>query len=291
MNKRFRIVALGEVLWDVFPDGPRFGGAPANVACHAAALGAAAWIVSRVGDDQLGRRALDALREHGVQTENVAAGAEFPTGTVQVELDAAGKPRFTIRENVAWDEIEWSENLEKLSADCNAVCFGTLGQRSARSRETIRRFLAATPPSALRILDINLRPPFYDDDVILESMRLANGLKLNDEELPVVARIAGLKGTDAGLLEQIRERFQLEIIALTRGDEGALLLRGGEVHQQPGVATEVVDTVGAGDAYTAAMILGLLDKLDLETINRRACRVAAFVCSQAGATPKLPEGS
>jgi len=289
MDKQPTIVALGEVLWDVFPDGPRFGGAPANVACHAAALGADARMVSRVGDDALGKRAFEALREHGVNTQCVEVDAEHPTGTVKVELDASGKPRFTIGENVAWDHLAWSESLEQLAARSDAVCFGTLGQRSEDSRGVIRRFVAATPADALHILDVNLRPPFYDQAVIRQSLELANVLKLSDDELDVVSSACGASGPENEILAEISARYELRLIALSRGSEGATLAGRNDRSDAEGVSVAVRDTVGAGDAFTAAMALGLLGGDPIDAINRHACQVAAFVCSQSGATPPLPD--
>ena len=286
MAKRFTIVGLGEALWDEFPDGPRFGGAPANFACHAAMLGADASLVSRVGDDDLGARAVAALRACGVDASHVGTGP-FPTGTVRVELDPAGKPTFTIREGVAWDRLAWSDDLEALAARADAVCFGTLGQRSTESRETIRRFLTATGPNGVRLFDVNLRPPFYDRQVVLDSLNLANALKLNDDELPIVASMLGLSGTEAGLMAELARRYRLPLVALTRGARGAMLLARGTFYECAALPVKVVDTVGAGDAFTAALTLGWLRGDDLGDVGRRACRVAEFVCSQAGATPTL----
>jgi len=286
MGQEPLVVGLGEVLWDVFPDGPRFGGAPANFACHAAALGAAAHVVSGVGTDALGDRAVAALESLGVDTGAVGRSAEYPTGTVEVVLDGTGQPRYEITTNVAWDHLEWSGALAALAARAEAVCFGTLAQRSAASRQTIRQFVAATPPAALRILDVNLRPPFVDSGVIRESLGLANVLKLNNEELPVVAAACGIAGPEDTLAGRLRERFNLAVVALTRGPRGAVLYSRTETSDSPGVPTEVVDTVGAGDAFTAAMAMGLLGGLDLATINRQACLRAAQVCAQPGAAPR-----
>jgi len=281
------VVGLGEVLWDVFPDGPRFGGAPANYACHAASLGADSHMVSGVGRDDLGERALHALRRHGVETSAIRQG-RYPTGAVHIQLDDEGKASYEFLDNTAWDHLEWSQELEELAVRTDAVCFGTLGQRSRESQQTIRRFVNATSATCLRIFDINLRPPFHADDMILESLKIANILKLNDDELPIVATLCGLAGTEREIMQSLTQRFGLQLVALTRGAHGALLVHGEQVSDHPGVATSVIDTVGAGDSFTATLTLGLLAGLDLEAINDQACRVAAFVCSQAGATPQLP---
>ncbi len=283
------VVGLGEVLWDVFSDGPRFGGAPANFACSAAGLARGRFdiaMVSAVGTDALGQLAIASLVEHQV---NVAAVSQIhtPTGQVHVQLDEQGHATYEFAADVAWDRLEWSSELEQLAHRTDAVCFGTLGQRSEVSLATIRRFVAATRPTALRILDVNLRPPFVSDAIIIDSLRLANILKLNDEELAVLARLIGLTGSPAEMLKRLADKFALQVVALTRGVNGAILIRGDEISEHPGVAVHVVDTVGAGDAFTAALALGLLDCRDLETINRTACEVAAFVCSQSGATPNM----
>jgi len=282
------VVGLGEILWDVFPEGPRFGGAPANFACHAAALGARAQMVSAVGNDQLGEQALAELHQRRVETEAVQRHSHHPTGTVTVSLDSQGHASYEFAADTAWDSLVWCDDLADRAARAAAVCFGTLGQRSPVSRDTIQRFVAATPSQALRIFDVNLRPPFYEDSVIRESLKLANVLKLNAHELPVVARAVGFSGQAIELMHRLAERFDLRAVALTLGPQGALLIRGTEVTHEPGVQTRVVDTVGAGDAFAAALALGLLNNRELECINRHACRVAAFVCSQSGATPQLP---
>lgn len=287
MNHRHIVVGLGETLWDVFPDGARFGGAPANVACHAAQLGANAAMVSAVGRDELGAKAIESLQDKGVDTSHVAE-SKFPTGTVTVQLDQAGKASYVFAMDTAWDHLEWSEDLETLAAKTQAVCFGTLGQRSEISLGTIHQFVKATPTNALRVYDINLRPPFYADAVILGSLAIANVLKLNDDELPILAKFCGLSGTEDKIIKALMERYQIDLIALTRGKHGAVLCRGNERSECPGFPTTVADTVGAGDSFTAALIMGLLNHYPLDAINERASKIAAFVCSQPGATPELP---
>ena len=288
MSEHLTIVGLGELLWDLFPDGPRFGGAPANFACHAAALGANAYLVSSVGPDDLGRQGRLALLAHGVHADCVAECELGPTGTVDVSLDAQGNAQFHFAQNVAWDQLHWSRELNQLAEICTAVCFGTLAQRSAVSRQTIRRFVRSTPSAALCVFDINLRAPYFDETMILESLALANVLKLNDDELPIVASLFGMSGTDAQVMTQLAQWFDLDVLALTRGEQGALLWRRGEISDSPGLPVAVRDTVGAGDAFTAALVIGLIRNDALDDINRRACQVAAHVCSCAGATPPLP---
>lgn len=291
MKPRPVIVGLGEVLWDVFPDGPRFGGAPANFVCSAAGLGRDQFEVvmaSAVGHDELGRLALAELTNHQVNIATVSQ-VNHPTGQVDVTLDAHGHASYEFASDTAWDHLEWASGLEELANRASVVCFGTLAQRSDYSRRTIRQFIARTPPSCLRLLDINLRWPFWSQEVILQSLTLANALKLNDSELPVIANLLQLPGSDDAVLAQIMERYSLKVIALTRGANGSLLLReSGERSDLAGQPVAVVDTVGAGDAFTAALALGVLRSLPLDDINRWASDVAAFVCRQAGATPRLP---
>ncbi len=292
MPERPTIVGIGEILWDMFPAGPQFGGAPANFACSVAELcdgGMDVFIVGGIGRDDLGRRAIELLRAHGVDTRYVSL-AERPTGQVLVELDDAGRPSFEIAADTAWDNAAWSDDLPDLAARANAVCFGTLAQRSSVSRQTIRRFLRLTRPECLRILDINLRPPFWNKEVVQESFALANVLKLNDTELAALADLADGPRTDDELLQELLNTNPFHAIALTRGADGATLASAsGQRSDLPGQPVSVVDTVGAGDAYTAALAIGMLSGFSLETINAWGNRVAAFVCSQPGATPHIPD--
>lgn len=285
------VVGLGEILWDVFPDGPRFGGAPANFASSAAGLaGLAARVcmAGAVGDDDLGRRAIDTFAARGVDTAAVAVLGK-PTGRVDVTVDSAGHAAYVFAPDCAWDHVPWSRALERLAGDAAAVCFGTLSQREVTARTTVRRFLAAVPASALRILDINLRPPFWSAETVRESLRLADVVKCNDEELPVVADLLGLSGSPASMLRELVGRHRLRLAALTRGAAGSLLLAAdGTASDLAGTPVAVVDTVGAGDAFTAALVLGTLAGWSLERRHAHAERVAAFVCTQRGGTPPLP---
>ena len=285
------IVGLGEILWDVFPDRATFGGAPANFACSAAGLAGDSALVrmaGAVGDDELGRRALGEFTTRGVDVSAVAV-LPRPTGRVDVTLDAAGHASYRFAPDCAWDAVPWSGSLERLAAETSAVCFGTLGQRGKESLATIRRFVAAVPSPALRILDINLRSPFWTPEIVRDSIPLANVVKCNDDELPVVAEILGLSGSPESLLSDLVARHSLRLAALTRGAKGSLLVTAdGRVSDLAGTPVDVVDTVGAGDAFTAAVTLGLLAGWPLEAIHAHAERVAAFVCTQAGGTPPIP---
>jgi fructokinase len=287
--QRLTIVGLGEILWDVFPDGPRFGGAPANFACHAAALGGRAWMVSAVGTDQLGDSAIETLQRHRVATGCVARLADYPTGQVQVAVNGQGQPRYMFGDDEAWDHLAWGNQLAELAGRTDAVCFGTLGQRSRASRHLIQRFVGTISGSALRVCDINLRPPFVDNHVVDDSLQLANVLKLNDDELSALASRYGLSGSAADQMGQLQRHFELRLVALTRGERGSILRQGDRVSELSGMQVVVKDTVGAGDAFTAAITLGLLTGRELEAIHRHAAHVAAFVCTQSGATPALPD--
>jgi fructokinase len=287
MSERFSIVGLGEVLWDMLPAGPQLGGAPANFTCHARALGADATLISRVGDDALGREIITRLDALGVGTDRIAVDALHPTGTVSVELDA-GQPRYVIHENVAWDFLEATPAAHAAVRAADAVCFGTLAQRSDPSRSAILSLVNAAPPPALRILDVNLRQNYFSSRLINESLAFATVLKLNDAELPELAAMFDLSGDERSQIRQLAERNMLRAVACTRGARGSLLYAGGRWSEHPGLPAKVADTVGAGDSFTAAMTLGLLAGWELDRINQTANQVAAYVCSQPGATPPLP---
>lgn len=285
MPKPHRIAGIGEVLWDAFPEGERLGGATANVACHCAALGADALLVSCIGQDGRGHRARTFLEDHGVDVSALAVTPDHETGVVLVTVDAHGKPEYEIREGVAWDYIPWNPCLAETAHSLDAVCFGSLCQRNAASRDTIARFLAATRGDCLRVFDINLRQTYYSGEVIQDSLRRANALKLNDEELPYLAELANLQGSQEDILHGIRQQYDLRIVALTRGAEGSTMVTAEATSHRPAPRVEVVNTVGAGDAFTAAMILGLLERAPLDEINNRATQRAAYVCTQPGAVP------
>ena len=213
MTNCITILAAGEVLWDLFPDGPRFGGAPANFACHAAAFGAQVSIASRVGDDELGRQAEEFLENHDVNTQALQVDSDHSTGSVAIRLDAEGKPTFTIHEDVAWDYLEPTSLWESLVQDLDAICFGTLAQRGPRSRQALRQLVQSVRGDRLRLLDLNLRAPFYDADVIESSLQIANALKLNEEELEIVGQLLDLGNTEDDRLARLQNHYALRLIA------------------------------------------------------------------------------
>ena len=284
----FKVIGIGEVLWDLLPGGKQLGGASANFACHAQTLGAEAWLVSSVGDDRLGREILERLSAMQVPVEGVAIDARAPTGTVAIEIAPDGQPKFAIRENVAWDQITATDFTRGMVAQADAVCFGSLAQRNATSRTAIRSLVAATRPEALRIFDVNLRQDYFSREIIEASLRLANVLKINDEELPVLAGFFEMEGTPAEQLAELARRFELQLVALTCGARGSLFYSRGSYSEAKGLPVRVVDTVGAGDSFTAMLTMGLLAGWELDRINRCANEVAAYVVSQPGATPRLP---
>ena len=285
----FRLVGIGEVLWDLLPAGPQLGGAPANFAYHAHALGATAFVVTRVGNDDLGKAIVERFERIEITGDTIQVDDDAPTGTVTVALSANGIPHYIIHENVAWDRLAVTTPAFEAVRAADALCFGSLAQRSDISRDAIQRLVAAAPATALRVFDVNLRQHYFSRDVIERSLRLANVLKLNDDELPILAQLFGLTGSIRHQIETFAQTFSLQLVALTRGPAGSLLFQAGEWSDCPSVPTTVVDTIGAGDAFTAALVLGRLCNMPLDAVNTLAQEVARHVCSCAGATPQLPQ--
>jgi fructokinase len=288
----FNVIGVGEVLWDLLLTGPQLGGAPANFAYHAHALGAQTHVITRVGKDGYGSEIIRRFQELGLSDSAVQVDEVAPTGTAKVELSGDGLAHFTVQENVAWDFIAQPPEALGAARLADAICFGSLAQRSETSRKTIQKLVAATRAQALRVFDVNLRQPFYSRRVVEESLQLANVMKLNDDELPILAKMLDLIGSIEEQIERLAHIFQLQLIALTRGANGSLLYQKSEAGERwsdcESHPVQVLDTVGAGDSFTAAMVLGLLRKMDLDQINSIANKVARYVCSQSGATPSLP---
>lgn len=282
------MIGLGELLWDLLPQGPMLGGAPANYAVTACSMGASAAVISRIGSDENGKKAVSQLAKLGLNIDHIQVDPLRPTGTVSVSIDDFGHPQYTIHENVAWDFIHNLTSALQIAQVADSICFGSLAQRSETSRATIHEILQVMKPQSLRIFDVNLRQNYFSRDVLESSLELANVLKVSEEELPRFADCLGLHGPEDAVVPQLARKYGLILTAITRGSRGSLLIRGDERSDHPGVATQVADTIGAGDAFSAAMTLGLLAGLELDIINERANRVAAFVCSQHGATPAFP---
>lgn len=282
-------IGLGEVLWDLLPSGMTLGGAPANFAYHMDLHGANGVVLSRVGTDDLGDQIVSSLADLGLSAANVQRDPENPTGTVTVHLDSSQTATYTIHESVAWDHIQFSDGVHELSARANVVCFGSLCQRSKISRDTIRRVVSTTPHHAVRVFDVNLRQKYYTREVIDESFRLANVVKLNDEELPVVSSLLGVSGPESVVIRRLVDGYELRLFVLTRGENGSTLVTATERSDLPGASIDVVDTVGAGDAFTAATVWGLICNAELGVLHERARGVASYVCTQRGGTPVVPE--
>lgn len=285
----YLVVGLGEILWDMLPDGKKLGGAPTNFAYHAHCLGAQGYLVSSVGNDYLGKEILDNIDKLELNRDFVSVNSDYPTGTVTVELDDKGTPNYIIHENVAWDFIPSSNKLLEFAPTVDAVCFGSLCQRSEISKNTVKEFLNATRNDCLRIFDINIRQHYYSKNLIENMLCFSNIFKLNDIELVLVANLLGLNGSEIDVLKALIECFSLRLIALTKSADGSVLFGDGVNSVICPEPIDIVDTVGAGDAFTAALAVSLLQNRSLHEIHKYANRLAAFVCSQSGATPKLPK--
>lgn len=289
-TRRNYVVGIGEALWDILPEGKKLGGAPANFAYHVSQFGLQSRVISAIGDDRLGNEILENFQDKGLQTliEKVA----YPTGTVQVELDAVGVPCYDIKENVAWDNIPFTDKLKQLAGKTCAVCYGSLAQRNVVSRETINAFLDAMPggKGQYKVFDINLRQGFYTREILCSSMERCNILKINDEELVTVSRMFGYPGID--LQDKcwiLLAKYNLEMLILTCGVNGSYVFTPGNVSFVETPKVQVADTVGAGDSFTAAFISAVLKGKTVTEAHQLAVNVSAHVCTQNGAMPKLPE--
>ncbi|MDD6436444.1 MAG: carbohydrate kinase [Prevotella sp.] len=286
MNKV--IVGLGEALWDCLPDGRKLGGAPANFAYHSSQFGNDAYAISAVGNDALGDQTLKEF--DAKHLKYVMPRVDFPTGTVQVELDEEGVPTYDIRQNVAWDNIPFTPEIENIAKHCGCVCFGSLAQRNGASRNTIHRFLDATPKGCLKIFDINLRQNFYTKEVIRESLKACDILKINDEELVTIGRLFGYPGLDIeNKCYLILGKYNLKMLVLTCGTNGSYVFAPGVKSFQPTPKVEVADTVGAGDSFTGTFASAILAGMPLKEAHELAVEVSAYVCTQPGAMPQLPQ--
>lgn len=279
-----KIIGLGEILWDMLPTGKQLGGAPANFAYHVCRLGGNGWAVSAISDDELGREIRNTLSTKKLNT--ILEEVNEPTGTVQVTLDAAGVPTYDITEGVAWDHIPFTERIGDLAKETSAVCFGTLAQRSPESRATIHKFIESMPTGSLKVYDINLRQKYYDENIISDSLRLADILKINDEELEIVSKMLCLSGTSEERCRAISREFNLKFVILTMGGDGSKVILEDSVHLSTPGKINIVDTVGAGDSFTAAFMLAYLRGESIEKAHTLATEVSSYVCTKAGAMPE-----
>jgi len=287
MKKKPIVAGIGELLWDVLPTGKQVGGAPCNFAFHAMQAGCESYVISAIGKDGLGEELINELEKLNLNTGYIQHN-HYPTGTVTVNLSELGHPTYIIHENTAWDNIlQTPETMEKIM-ECDAVCFGSLGQRNSVSALTIQHLLAAVEPSCLKVFDINLRQHFYSPEIITKSLEFANVLKLNDEELPVLSDMFSFNGELKNQLKQLLNRFNLQIIVYTMGEKGSIILNDKEFSFMKSPQVVVADTVGAGDSFTAVLVSGLLKGVELTKIHEAATRTAAYVCTQKGATPVIP---
>lgn len=282
------VVGLGEVLWDMLPEGRKIGGAPVNFAYHAGQFGIDTMAVSAIGNDKLGE---DTIAEmNGKHLNHIFPSVPYPTGSVQVSLDEKGVPAYDIKENVAWDSIPFTNEIESVARSCRAVCFGSLAQRNAVSRNTIRKFIESTPDGCIRIFDINLRQNFYTSNVIHDSLELCNILKINDEEIMLVSRMFNYDSSNIeNVCRTIMEDFSLEMVILTCGTKGSYIFTKDDVSFMPTPKVNVADTVGAGDSFTGSFCAAILRGLPVAEAHKKAVEVSAYVCTQNGAMPEIPE--
>lgn len=277
------IVGIGEILFDLLPSGAQLGGAPANFAYHVCCLGGRGVAVSAIGKDKLGEDVKRILASK--KLEAVLPEVDFPTGVVNVELDGRGVPQYTIIENVAWDNVPYTPQMKELARNAGAVCFGTLAQRSAVTRATVRSFIADMPADSLKVYDINLRQQFYSREIIEDSLRVADILKINDEEIGVVAGILGFEGTPEQACRALISRYGLRLVILTKGADGSDVITPDAVFSVECPKVKIADTVGAGDSFTAAFVHAYLRGDSIRECHDIANRISAFVCSRSGAMP------
>ncbi len=284
----FTVVGLGELLWDLLPGGKQIGGAPANFAYIATVLGDRGVVASCIGADALGDEIRAKLISVGLDTSFLQVDPSRPTGTVNVQVDPKGQPTFEIIENVAWDYIAWTPKWESLARQADAIYFGTLGQRYPQSVATTMAFVVAAPRRTLKIFDANLRQSFFSPEVIAESIKAASVVKLNDAELPIVMQLLNLAyDEEKSSAERLRRAYDLKLVCVTRGEKGSLLVAEGASDEHPGFRISVVDTVGAGDAFTATLVHHFLRGAALPTINEAANRMGAWVASHSAGTPPV----
>lgn len=291
MIQPLTIVGLGELLWDLFPSGRQLGGAPANFAYCSNLLGDTGIVASRIGADELGNDIRESLAAFGLYDDFLQVDSQHPTGTVHVKLDARGQPDFDITYPAAWDFLEWNEALHRLARSADAVCFGSLAQRSPQSQGTIRTFLDAVRPHTVKVFDVNLRQAFYNAEILEQSFSRATIVKLNEQEVPKVAALLNLgKDTASAFAQDALQRFDISLVCVTRGERGSFLVDHDGEHEQPGFRVKVRDAVGAGDAFTAALVHQVLNGEPLDRASDFANRMGAWVASNSGAMPPVPDG-
>ena len=287
MKKIFKILGVGEILWDIFPDSKKLGGAPTNFAYHVCALGHEGIIVSRIGNDDYGREIIKQLINLGLITDYVQIDSERETGIVEVRIDEKNQPHYIIKEDVAWDFIQWDSKFDSLLETADAICFGTLAQRSKVSRNTILNLLEKINKNALKVYDINLRQSFYSKNIIIDALKLSDILKLNSEEIEIIRELLNIniKYDEEEICEFLINSFDLDLICLTKGEDGSILINKQNSYYSPSYPYKVADRVGAGDAFTAAVIVNYLKGEPIDAISIKANKLASWVTSKNGGTP------
>jgi fructokinase len=288
MNNKPKVAGIGEFLWDMLPSGKQMGGAPCNFAFHAMQAGCESYVISATGSDDPGAELTETLKQLGLPDKYIQQN-RFPTGTVSITLDHDGHPDYVIHEEVAWDHIQWNAHILELAGELDAVCFGSLAQRNPESEKTILSLISAAKPGCLKVFDINLRQHYFTKSIVIQSIILSDVLKLNDDELPVVAGYAGLTGNVREQLEQLLNQFKMKYIVYTMGSKGSIIVSPDEYSFIGAPRVVVADTVGAGDAFTAVFAAGILRGIPLPEVHRKASEIAALVCTRKGATPTLSE--
>lgn len=287
-----KVVGLGEVLWDVLPERTCLGGAPTNFAYITTLMGDQGIVASRVGQDSQGIEALRRMEELGLDIDRVQTDRQHRTGIVNVQVDGNGQPKFEIAHPVAWDFLEWTPDWQLLAQHADAVCFGSLAQRSETSRATIRKFMNATVPGTLKVFDVNLRQSYYSPEILADSMKLADIVKLNDDELPKIMSLIKIPHKDAlSSAQRLIHEYDLKVVCITRGGRGSLLVRERDQSEHPGFKVRVADTVGSGDAFTAGLVHEYLHGASLDLMNEVANLVGAWVASEVGAMPTPKRGA
>lgn len=287
-NKKFKIAGLGEVLWDIFPDAKKLGGAPANFSAHAQQLGAKSYILSAVGKDDLGKSAIELLEGALLDISGLQINDTHATGSVRVSLDESGIPTYTFEEDVAWDHIQFEITQKKIAQCLDAICFGTLAQRNVISQNTIFKILKATPENCLRVFDVNFRKDYYNPEMLFQSLELANVVKMNEEEFLEITSLFNLPSNPSKGLEALMYQFDLKFCILSLGKKGSIMISKAHYSIYDSAEPIIVkSTVGAGDAFTAAAVMGWLNQKPLDQINKEASRIAAYVCTQLEAVPVI----
>jgi fructokinase len=287
-----KVVGVGEVLWDILPERTCLGGAPTNFAYITSLMGDQGIVASRVGQDSQGIEALRRMEELGLDIDHVQTDREQRTGIVNVQVDGNGQPKFEIAHPVAWDFLEWTPDWQRLAEQADAVCFGSLAQRSETSRTTIRKFVRATVPGTLKVFDVNLRQSYYSPEILADSMKLADIVKFNDDELPKIMGLIKIPHKDAlSSAQRLIREYDLKVVCITRGGRGSLLVREGDASEHPGFKVRVADTVGSGDAFTAGLVHEYLHGASLDLMNEVANLVGAWVASEVGAMPAPKRGA